>query len=227
MAQKSAPRTMADHRRREALTLRIIAGALLLCACILPFCLPFLPAVGIALFLLAAARAFQVASNTEIDAAKRAESGVVGEDETARELLKLCSGGWTTRRNVDATYLGDIDFLVSSPLGRQFVIEVKSHKGIILRDEDGLFRRVGYKMYPLERDPLKATLRQAEYVREELNGTDVVPVLCFTRAEIGLNSRDIDGVHIVRLDELLAFLQKANLEKRKPTRKRSKSGARR
>jgi len=225
---------MASERRTRALGCWAGACILVLVAVIVPFELSLIHSVWICCLLLAGARALQLSGSAYMISAKRADSGAEGEEQVGK-ILHMLNNDWQVRPNFFADYLGDIDFILQSPGGRCFTLEVKSHKGTVLSDFDGIFRRIGHKMLPFEKNFIHTANDQAAYTRRELKCSDVVPVLVFTRAEIKTTSRCIDGVFLVTGDELIKFLdeqtqttapqKKATASNAKPKR-RSFSGRR-
>jgi hypothetical protein len=196
---------MAFDRRLRAIGFWTGAGILVLIAVVIPFKMALSHSLWICCLLLAGARILQGSASQSMIAAKRADTGADGEDEVAK-VLHMLNNDWQVRRNFFAEYLGDIDFVLQSPTGRCFTLEVKSHKGTVLSDFDGIFRRVGNKMLPFEKNFLHTANDQAAYVRKELQCKDVVPVLVFTRADIRTTSRCLDGVHVVESAGLIRFL---------------------
>ncbi|HEY9719054.1 MAG TPA: nuclease-related domain-containing protein [Trichormus sp.] len=221
MKRKYTPRDMAFDRRARAVGCWAGAGLLVLIAVIVLFRMPLSHSLWIACALLAGARILQSNGAQSMIAAKRADTGAEGEDQVAK-VLHMLNNDWQVRRNFFAEYLGDIDFVLQSPTGRCFTLEVKAHKGTILSDYEGIFRRIGSKMLPFEKNLLHTANDQAAYVRKELSCTDVVPVLVFTRAEIRTTSRCLEGVHLVTDAQLIKFLD----EQTQPPQRKAKAAAR-
>jgi len=229
--RRYTPRNMAFDRRSHAFGCWAGAGLLVVIAAAVLFNLPLSHSLWISCLLLAGARILQSNASKSMIAAKRADTGAEGEDQVAK-VLHMLSNDWQVRRNFFAEYLGDIDFVLQSPTGRSFTLEVKAHKGTVLSDFDGIFRRVGNKMLPFEKNFLHTANDQAAYVRRELKCNDVVPVLVFTRADIRTTSRCLEGVHLVTSNELIKFLdeqtqvseRKTKAEGRTAPKRRSFSG---
>lgn len=223
---------MAFDRRLRAVLCWAGAGLLVLTAVIILFSMSLSHSLWICCLLLAGARVLQSHASQSMIAAKRADTGAEGEDQVAK-VLHMLNNDWQVRRNFFAEYLGDIDFVLQSPTGRCFTLEVKAHKGTVLSDHEGIFRRIGNKMVPFEKNLLHTANDQAAYVRRELGCSDVVPVLVFTRAEVRTTSRCLEGVHLVTDAELIKFLdEQTQARQRKPksaartggTKRRSFSG---
>ncbi|HEY9776583.1 MAG TPA: nuclease-related domain-containing protein [Planktothrix sp.] len=208
MTNNVTPRSMAMARKGRAIAFLSAAVLLLLAALSVPFNMPFKQGVGLIFLLLAGARALQVVGNNYLIEAQRADSGADGEDYV-NGILQRLPEMWEIQRNYPADYLGDIDFLVTSPAGKVFIVEVKSHKGVVCNDHDGLFRRVGYQMRKFEKNPLQQAENQACWVRDNLDKESVTPIICFTRAEaIQTTTRCLEGVYLAKPNELLMLLDR-------------------
>lgn len=76
--------------------------------------------------------------------ANRADQGAKGEEDTANELRSLVADGWQIEYGKRlGKGVGDIDIICVSPNNKTYVIDVKSHKGIVTTDGKKLNRRMG------------------------------------------------------------------------------------
>ncbi len=162
------------------------------------------PLWGYILFLIGARLAYTEAGEKWL-AAKRADQGAAGEEEIAKTLEQLPQG-WTIERGVVLDRMGDIDFLLQSPKGTTFVLEVKAHKGKISWSGTALCRISKGVGIPFEKDFLTQTINQATTIRELRQLSSVVPLLVFTQAKVLINERIQRHVHILQQDELIKFL---------------------
>jgi hypothetical protein len=68
---------------------------------------------------------------------------------------------------------------------------------------------VGYDIKQFEKDLLTVANNQANWAREQLDKTEVTPIIVFTRAEaIQTTARVLDGVFIAKSSELLMLLKR-------------------
>lgn len=118
------------------------------------------------------------------DLFRRLEAGKAGEEAVAAILARLSGKGFYLFNNLKAGSVGDIDHLLVGPTG-VFVIETKSHRGRVTRDEKtGELLRNGA---PFERDPMRQSALQGSVVSERIFGARSAPLyrfVCFSRAEV-------------------------------------------
>jgi hypothetical protein len=206
------PHTLARQRKIKSIQLALIAGAL----CVLPFGLWIafkivLPIWAYVLYLLFPRLVYLIAKETRADAHK-AEKGAKAEDQVYQLLKTLESKGWAIERNVRIDKIGDIDFFLTSPEKKYFVVEVKSHSGVVCFDGKLLHRLDDSCVHHFEKDFLWQVMRQAITLRELHHLSFVVPILVFTEAQLKLNDCKPRNVND---NELIGFLEEYESESQK------------
>ena len=158
-----------------------------------------------AIVLLISARVFYLIGKHFSQSARIAMVGAVGEDDVAAALQQLPSG-WKIERNIPFDG-GDIDFLLTSPQNKIFLLEAKAHSGIVFYDGIRLSRKVRGKHVPFERDILSKIKQQAVLVRTERKLSFVNAVVVFTRAEVQVSAAEIAFVRVIPIKDLLQVLK--------------------
>jgi hypothetical protein len=210
MAVESHPRLLARGRKKQASANFMLALVMLgvpLCAYTL-FNISFPFWVYIAFFITA--RVLQLQGSKLIGAAKAAELGADGEDKVAQRLAQL-PPEWKVERNIRMPGIGDIDFFVQSPRGSSIVLEVKAHKGKITSDGATLCRVWFGAGVRFPKDFIAQATRQATKIRQARKLSYVHAALVFTEAKVMLNERQLRYCHVLQANELMDFLQKADL----------------
>jgi hypothetical protein len=144
--------------------------------------------------------------------ANRADQGAKGEEDTAQAILQLEEEGWKIEYGMRFSgSLGDADIVCVSPQNRIFVIDVKSHRGDITTDGTYLYKRLGKKTYPFEKDFLSQSKKQAMQVKKQkkLNHF-VTPIIAFSRAKISIPSGKVQNVYVVEKCRLVSLLKSLN-----------------
>lgn len=140
--------------------------------------------------------------------ANRADQGAKGEEIIGRELSILKSEGWQFEYGMRLeNRLGDADIVCLSPQGRAYIVDVKSHRGKVITDNQMLSRRVGRKTYSFEKDFISQTMKQALQVRKQKKLNFVTPVLAFSSAEVSLPSNKLRNVYVVERAQLTSLLR--------------------
>jgi Nuclease-related domain len=137
--------------------------------------------------------------------ANRADQRAAAEEHVGKILARL-PRSWKVEYNVRDRSVGDIDAVVLAPDGRAWAIDTKSHAGVVLVDNQGLYRRLGAKTLRFDGDFLAKSKKQAKVAKDYLRVRWVEPVLCFTRATINFHNRKVDGVYVLTSRELIDFL---------------------
>lgn len=201
----SYPRQMADQRRSAAL--RRLAGTFALLAA--PFVVQAIVGHSLPLWLyclfFAGSRYCYLEFKERWSSGHRAAVGADGEDEIA-QLLEALPSAWRVSRNVQMDKVGDVDFVVVSPVGQTFAVDVKAHAATVVFADNQLQRARGESSSPFEKDFLWQAMQQALTLRTVSNVPFVVPVTVFTRARLLLTDRKLRGVTVLTKDELLPFL---------------------
>ncbi len=136
----------------------------------------------------------------------QARQGGKAEDQVGR-LLERLPGDWKREHSVYFDKFGDVDFVVTSPHGRVFVIDVKSH--------DGIVSCATGKVCVLDRKTFEGSdsefvykaKQQAELISLSRSAVSVEAMLVFTRADLPDRVNVVDGVTIVSSATLLDFLR--------------------
>jgi Nuclease-related domain len=191
-----------DYRRQGAFSWALAAG------CIgatvgLPMLLNFSLAVSFYLVGLGAGLVLFLRGRKLFRQAARADQGAKGEEEIEK-LFKLFPKGWKTEFNRRVPGVGDVDVIVRSPRGKTWTVDVKSHRGTIIEKEGKLYKVLGHKADPLEKDFIASAKRQAALVRNMDNLRYVTPVICFSSAKVQIE-HSVQGVYVISRSELLDF----------------------
>lgn len=159
---------------------------------------------------LIVARLLYIAGEKKLIASRRAQQGADGEQEIANMLMPL-PPSWLVQRNITLPGCGDIDFVIRSPEGKFFAIEVKSHRGSVVRRGDRLCRWQNFQCVEFEKNFVVQTLLQAIALRKMLSPNSfVTAILVFSDAKVLLQENRIKHVHILSKEELVQFLLDAN-----------------
>lgn len=139
---------------------------------------------------------------------RQAQQGGEAEDQVGKILERL-PAEWKIDHSVYFTNMGDVDFVVTSPEGRTFVIDVKSHKGFVSIATGKLSIITDRKTFnAFDTSFLTKIKRQVELVALFKGVRNIEPVLVFTRAEVPSPNCVLDGVTILSSSTLLEFLAK-------------------
>ncbi len=139
--------------------------------------------------------------------AKRAEQGAQGEEDVAETLSILVQSGWQIEYGMRlGNRLGDADIVCLSPQGKAYVVDVKSHRGTVVTDQQRLYRLVGPKKYPFEKDFLQQVMKQAFQVKQQKALKFVTPVIAFSDAKVSVPSGKIRHVYVVQKAGLAKLL---------------------
>ncbi|MEB3279894.1 MAG: nuclease-related domain-containing protein [Lyngbya sp.] len=143
---------------------------------------------------------------------RRSEQALMGakaEQEVAVILQLLSSKNWQIEYNLPLKRWGDADVVLCSPRGNWYVIDVKSHKGRIIRENHHLKRGKGRNIYDFsEGDLLEKVRGQATDVARLKQAKWVIPILCFTQAKVQVSKNNINGVYVVEKTDLIRILEK-------------------
>lgn len=140
--------------------------------------------------------------------ANHAHQGATAEVAIAQLLKPLQEDGWQFKYGVPLPHpQGDVDILGRSPRGNIFAIDVKSHAGTVIFEDNRLRRVYRQQAYEFEKDFLSAAMRQALTIREQGRFRFVTPVLAFSNAELNLSQAKLRGVYGVNRATLLPMLR--------------------
>ena len=168
--------------------------------------LNFLPVFYIFLVLMALGL---IANGTYLwKRANHADQGAKGEEDIAQALLPLESQGWQLEYGMRlGNGVGDLDVFCVSPNGKAFAIEVKSHRGEVITDGQELFRRMGNKKYPFEKNFIAQAMKQALKIKQHKNLDFVTPILAFSTARVSIQGDKFKNVYIVEKAKLVSLLK--------------------
>ncbi|MBW4653302.1 MAG: NERD domain-containing protein [Kaiparowitsia implicata GSE-PSE-MK54-09C] len=140
--------------------------------------------------------------------ANQAAQGAKGEEDTAQTLESLEQRGWTFDYGMAlGNRLGDADIVCTSPTGKAYVVDVKSHRGIVATDGKLLYRRIGDSKQAFEKDFLAAAMKQALQVKQQKQLSFVTPIVAFSDAKVEVTSQKLRGVYVVEKANLANLLQ--------------------
>lgn len=204
-------RALSFRRRRDAAFHGFIAIALIGCSVLLtpdkvkdaqPWGVHFLRIVGIAFGLGIGAAGWKLWISAD-----RADQGAAGEEVIAQDLKVLEQKGWKFRYGMMIRGIGDLDIIATSPAGRLFVIDVKSHGGTVTAGGEKLVRRYGDRTYQFEKDFIAACNNQADRLKALWKAERVIPVLCFSKATVNVPAGSLAGVYVVSRQRLIPLLE--------------------
>jgi hypothetical protein len=140
--------------------------------------------------------------------ANHADQGAKGEEDIAQALSILESQGWQLEYGMRlGNGVGDLDVFCVSPQGKAFAIEVKSHRGEVITDGQELFRRMGNKKYPFEKNFITQTMKQALKIKQQKDLDFVIPILAFSTARVSIQGDKFKNVYIVEKAKLVSLLK--------------------
>ena len=140
--------------------------------------------------------------------ANHADQGAKGEEDIAQALSILESQGWQLEYGMRlGNGVGDLDVFCVSPNGKAFAIEVKSHRGEVITDGQELFRRMGNKKYPFEKNFISQTMKQALKIKQQKDLHFVIPILAFSTARVSIQGDKFKNVYIVEKAKLVSLLK--------------------
>lgn len=206
-------RQLAQQRRNKAFVRFGSAGGLV----IVPFLVaPLIGTVGlkVLVFAVCLGSAFVlVKGGLKLwKQAKNATQGAKGEETVALLLRELEAEGWQVEYNVPVPIWGDVDAFLCSPSGNCFAVDTKSHGGTVFFNGTKLMRRYGREVYEFDnnKDLLKAARGQAAKIKELKGVRYVTPMLCFTNAELDIQTVDnlIERVHVIQRESLVRLLRR-------------------
>ena len=140
--------------------------------------------------------------------ANHADQGAKGEEDIADELVELANDGWQIEYGKRlGKGLVDIDIICVSPGNKTYVIDVKSHKGTVFAKANKLYRRLGNKQYPFEKDFLAQATKQALKVRKMQKVDFVTPIVAFSVAKVAVAAGKVKHIYVVERSGLVGLLK--------------------
>lgn len=141
---------------------------------------------------------------------QKADRGLQGEDDIARELEKL-PASYTVYRNVQPRESFDIDFVIIGSNGA-FTIEVKSHSGRVGYDGRELtLNNLPFKEKDVLRQAKQEALDVHEYLSRQLNrDVFVTPIIAFSSdyASLHFGMKQVNHAYVVQKKWLLDWITK-------------------
>jgi hypothetical protein len=139
--------------------------------------------------------------------ANHADQGAKGEEEIGLQVSRLEKEGWTIEYGMRlGNRLGDADIVCLSPKKKAYVIDVKSHRGLVTTDGMQLHRRMGQKAYPFEKDFLAQVKQQALQVQKQKGFDFVTPIVVFSSAKVAVKGKP-QKVYVVEKNRLVSLLR--------------------
>lgn len=140
--------------------------------------------------------------------ANHADQGAKGEEDTADILSPLAKHGWQIEYGKRiGRGMGDIDIICTSPKNKIYVVDVKSHKGNVMTDGESLYRHMGKKKYPFEKNFLAQVTKQALAVKKQTKSDFVTPIISFSTANVAIPRNKVKHVYIVEKTRLIGLLE--------------------
>jgi hypothetical protein len=140
--------------------------------------------------------------------ANHADQGAKGEEDIAQAFSILESQGWQLEYGMRlGNGVGDLDVFCVSPNGKAFAIEVKSHRGEVITDGQELFRRMGNKKYPFEKNFISQSMKQALQIKQQKDLDFVTPILVFSTARVSIQGDKFKNVYVVEKAKLVSLLK--------------------
>ncbi|MGG6294528.1 nuclease-related domain-containing protein [Leptolyngbya sp. AN02str] len=163
------------------------------------------------------------------DRARRNEQGATGEEAIAAILEPLKHQGWQIEYGSYIAKLGDVDAFLLSPNGRGYVVEVKSHAGLVQSNGNYLFHTPENKRRrPFQKNFLHQARQQAIAIKQIKNLGYVTPIVAFSHAVVDIKTQPVTNVYVVGQNKLVGYLQyldnKSRYDaKKKPIKRTDKS----
>ncbi|MEM1367262.1 MAG: nuclease-related domain-containing protein [Cyanobacteria bacterium P01_H01_bin.15] len=205
-------RALARRRRRRANNYLLSAGALGILTLILALLLwsRLLLQMLVISGGLVGALSLAGKGSQFLVAAERADQGAAAEEAIAELVKPLQAQGWQLEFNVRLRRWGDADIVATTPAGRCFVIDVKSHRGLVTSRHKELVRRQGNYEYPFKKNLLSVVKGQAKVLAQARELSYVTPILCFSAAELAghLCRGRFQGVIVTKGSRLVRYLEK-------------------
>lgn len=185
----------------------ILVGLVLLLVSIIPSVLstPWFLGAGAVIFLILLSYALSPGAEE-----KRLEAGIQGENSLKNRLKQMLSDEYIALFNLPLPRGGDIDCFLVGPTGA-YLFDVKHHKGYILYcNGEWNQMKVGRrgKAYEVEnfRDPSsqvkRGILEVKRWLKEKGVNLWIEGVVVFTNPQVKVFSEDIEGIKVVKIDEL-------------------------
>ncbi|HAJ57968.1 MAG TPA: hypothetical protein DCP31_00795 [Cyanobacteria bacterium UBA8543] len=210
-------RSLAAQRR----LLKALIPALVAFFIVAPFLVSLLFQVDVGIFVYGVcflAAAWLVFQRKQLErSARKADKGALAEEKVSQLLAPLRRQGWRVKPNhMLPNRRSDIDFVLMSPQGKAFAVEVKGHsgRGEIVFDGKQLKIRNGstLRSFPENKDFLKQVTGNARALKEAEKLRWVEAVIVFPNSKVSIQTIDnrvmnvyvVDGSSLVKLLEQLA-----------------------
>jgi Holliday junction resolvase-like predicted endonuclease len=136
-----------------------------------------------------------------------AERGAQAEVQVSSLLLPLQRQGWQIEYNLPIRKWGDADVVLCSSKSNWFVVDVKSHGGTKVYENGSLQMRYGKNTHSFrEGDLISKVKGQISEVKSLKNTRWITGLLCFTRGDVNIPGKIIDGIYIVTANDLVNTL---------------------
>jgi hypothetical protein len=140
--------------------------------------------------------------------ANHADQGAKGEEDIAQAIAQLENQDWQIEYGIQlGNRLGDLDIFCISPQGKAFVIDVKSHRGEVITDGQELYRRMGNKKYPFEKNFIQQVMKQALQIKQQKDLPFVTPIVAFSTARVSIQGDKLKNVYVVEKAKLVSLLK--------------------
>ncbi|MEL6580367.1 MAG: nuclease-related domain-containing protein [Cyanobacteria bacterium J06621_12] len=205
-------RQLAQRRKRQAIGKFALAGVLIAVP-LLPYSILGLTSISVFICVTCWVGGVVQAQKGQklLLSSRRANKGAAAEESTALILQELEREGWVIEYNVPLKGWGDADAFVCSPNSNYFVIDTKSNNGTVFFDGTRLMLRYGKNIYSFsnDKDILKAVRGQAVLLKEIKKVNFVVPILCFTEANLDIKKTDskVENVYVLKYSSLVKMLR--------------------
>jgi len=140
--------------------------------------------------------------------ANHADQGAKGEEDIAQAIAQLENQDWQIEYGIQlGNRLGDLDIFCISPQGKAFAIDVKSHRGEVITDGQELYRRMGNKKYPFEKNFIQQVMKQALQIKQQKDLAFVTPIVAFSTARVSIQGDKLKNVYVVEKAKLVSLLK--------------------
>ncbi|NMF58074.1 nuclease-related domain-containing protein [Pseudanabaena yagii] len=140
--------------------------------------------------------------------ANHADQGAKGEEDIAQAIAQLENQDWQIEYGIQlGNRLGDLDIFCISPQGKAFAIDVKSHRGEVITDGKELYRRMGNKKYPFEKNFIQQVIKQALQIKQQKDLPFVTPIVAFSTARVSIQGDKLKNVYVVEKAKLVSLLK--------------------
>ncbi len=133
-----------------------------------------------------------------------------GKIEIISEIDLLTQKGWKIEYTIEIPGLGYVDMFCLSPKGNAYIIQLKSHRGEVYRNDNNIYWKFENKTYRFKRDILGLAMKKALYLKKLKNLNRVTPIIAFSGVNLNIEKEKVRGVYVIEKSEIKEFLSSLN-----------------